>query len=1050
MYKSMISTRFFRFAVTTLSCVLALQTAPAVAATISGETVKWHPITLDFDGPRASETDQNPNPFLDYRLNVTLTAPSGASTEVPGFFAGNGDGGGTGNVWRIRFSPNEAGQWSYQASFRQGANVAVSLDDNAGNAANLNGSSGSFSVSGRRVNAPGFLSQGRLNYVGEHYLKFDDGGYWLKGGTDSPENLLGFRGIDNTVSQGGIEPNFLHDFQNHERDWNPGDPLFQSATSGHDSRGLIGALNYLNSVGVNSVYFLPMNLGGDGQDTYPFVGAANTAFNKTHYDISKLHQWNQVLDHAQRKSIFLHIVLSETERANERWLDNGNLGVERRLFFRELTARFGYILAAKWNLGEENDFPVAALREQARYLSAVDWSNKPIAVHTQIDNFRDYEVIVGDPLFSATSIQYTPNSASDFVERWREESAERGHPWVLDMDENTGGVAPGNVENRRKQFLYDIYFSGGQIEWYFGLHSLPLGGDINAGDFRQRERVWEVTRYAREFVEDELPFWEMEPADNLVTGEASAFGGAEVFAKRGDIYAIYLPQANLSPTLNLTGANGSFTLRWFNPRTGVFQGAQRSLNGGGNRALGNPPNSNTDDWVALVKRDGFNVSMLGPANDPVVAAPVVPEPEPVVQPVAQPAQPTEEQSSPAEPQVAAPTEEVEVVEEVVEETQPQIVAVSDSASNDPEFIPLESPIAVPGETLSFSVVAFDDDGIAPSVTVDEDLPGGMLMTGFGGGVLDFTWPVPADQANPVTITVVAIDVDRPSTRVTMDVVINVETGGSNAITENDNDNIESTPPAAAINDEPADTADTADADNQPEFILSDAAITDTEGNQPPVIVSLINQTVMVGERVQIPVVAIDPEGFVPALWSNNLPNGAALEDAGDGTRNLVWVPEPSQRGFHIIQVNAQDAVDPSIQITQPWTLEVIDQTFDTAPLFEDPVNTQQTAVELNPDETPSSNQAPFFPAIDPQQATVGEEFILSVVPVDPEGIAPHLQLDTRLNTAEFADDGNGGRILRWTPTADEVSITSLRFVTTDDDDESLSSMVDVPITVFEQ
>jgi len=90
----------FRPFLVALCALFFLQIAPVQAATVSGETIKWFPITLDFDGPRASETDQNPNPFLDFRLNVTLTAPSGESTIVPGFFAGDGNGNGTGG--RIR------------------------------------------------------------------------------------------------------------------------------------------------------------------------------------------------------------------------------------------------------------------------------------------------------------------------------------------------------------------------------------------------------------------------------------------------------------------------------------------------------------------------------------------------------------------------------------------------------------------------------------------------------------------------------------------------------------------------------------------------------------------------------------------------------------------------------------------------------------------------------------------------------------------------------------------------------------------------------------
>ena len=49
----------------------------------------------------------------------------------------------------------------------------------------------------------------------------------------------------------------------------------------------------------------------------------------------------------------LHFVLNESEEANKRELDNGELGVERMLYYRELIARFGHHLSLQWNLCEE-------------------------------------------------------------------------------------------------------------------------------------------------------------------------------------------------------------------------------------------------------------------------------------------------------------------------------------------------------------------------------------------------------------------------------------------------------------------------------------------------------------------------------------------------------------------------------------------------------------------------------------------------------------------------------------------------------------------------
>src|SRR6202008_2995870 len=95
------------------------------------------------------------------------------------------------------------------------------------------------------------------------------------------------------------------------------------------------------------------------------------------YDVSKLDQWQVVFDHAQRRGVYLHFKLEETENDDNRLgnpyqaggrgggrageppvvavsLDGGALGVERRLYLRELVARFGYLLALNWNLGEES------------------------------------------------------------------------------------------------------------------------------------------------------------------------------------------------------------------------------------------------------------------------------------------------------------------------------------------------------------------------------------------------------------------------------------------------------------------------------------------------------------------------------------------------------------------------------------------------------------------------------------------------------------------------------------------------------------------------
>lgn len=591
--------KLFRWLVLgTLSCLVL----PAQAVTLSENSVQWQPLTVDVIGPLADETDESPNPFLDYRLTIKFTAPDGETFDVPGFFAGNGLGGGTGDVWRARFTPDRPGSWTYAVSLVAGSQVAVS--ESLGTPVGEHGVVGTVMVASRDTTAPGFLADGRIDYVGEHYLKQVDGNYWIKGGVDSPENFFGYAGFDNTYNQlggagsAGLERG-VHRYEPHIADWREGDPLFVSADTGVDSKGIIGAINYLADQKINSIYFLPMNLGGDGRETYPFISPNGSFSDNTHYDVSKLYQWNSVLSHMQRKGIAAHIVLAETEIDNKNWFDDGQLGVERKLFYRELVARFSYLNAIKWNLSEESRYGADLHREFATYLRQLDWASHPIAVHTDRDKVDEqYEELLGDSTFDVTSIQYSKANANLYVETWRNRSAEAGWKWVVEMDEIDPariGADGSNSDELRRTILYPVYFSGGSLEWYFGYHELPLGGDIRVEDFRTRESLYRYTWAARKFMQENLPFWEMQPADKLLAGGST---GDQVFAKEGSSYAVYLNDGSAGKRLLVQ--DGSYQLSWYNPRIGEFAGSLQTVTGP-MIELGAAPEQPEEDWVILVK-----------------------------------------------------------------------------------------------------------------------------------------------------------------------------------------------------------------------------------------------------------------------------------------------------------------------------------------------------------------------------------------------------------------------------------------------------------------
>jgi hypothetical protein len=63
------------------------------------------------------------NKFTDVDLWVQYQAPSGKLTNFFGFFDGDGQGGGTaseGTVWKMRFMPDEVGQWKYVYGWSDG------------------------------------------------------------------------------------------------------------------------------------------------------------------------------------------------------------------------------------------------------------------------------------------------------------------------------------------------------------------------------------------------------------------------------------------------------------------------------------------------------------------------------------------------------------------------------------------------------------------------------------------------------------------------------------------------------------------------------------------------------------------------------------------------------------------------------------------------------------------------------------------------------------------------------------------------------------------
>lgn len=591
-----------------LSAVIVLLlfgvSARAVDVSITGELRQWHKVTLTLDGPHASE-DGDPNPFLDYRMQVTfLHTATGLKYVVPGYFAADGDAANTsarsGNKWRAHLSPDHLGEWTYSVSFRKGPGVAILDDPNAGASVySVDGLKGSFEIAVTDKSGYDFRAKGRLKYVGKHHLQFAGSGeFFLKAGVDAPENFLAYADFDGDFKSDGQKDNLIKDWEPHVQDWQPGDPIWQSAKG----KGIIGAINYLASQGLNSFSFITLNVIGDDRNVFPYTDYDE----RVRIDCSRMDQWETVFSHGDKMGMHLHFKTQEAENVN--LLDNGELGPQRKLYYRELIARFGHHLALNWNLGEEvglyNKVSTEKKIAWADYFWKHDPYQHPIVIHNgdpHFDLLGDASQLTG---FSLQTNQPDFRNVHSQTLQYLRRSVEAGKPWVVACDEPgdamhallTDAEDPSH-DNARKNALWGNIMAGGAgVEWYFGYrhpHS-----DLTCQDFRVRKNMWKQCLHALEFFRDhQIPFWIMINANEKLSSNE-----AYCFQEPGKLYLVYLKHKELA-NLDLSDAQGVFEVLWFNPRQGgpLQLGAIQSVIGGRKVVIGIPPSESSQDWLAVIR-----------------------------------------------------------------------------------------------------------------------------------------------------------------------------------------------------------------------------------------------------------------------------------------------------------------------------------------------------------------------------------------------------------------------------------------------------------------
>jgi hypothetical protein len=367
-----------------------------------------------------------------------------------------------------------------------------------------------------------------------------------------------------------------------------------------------------------------MNIEGDGNDVWPYSSPQE----RYRFDCSKLDQWEVVFSHMDDLGMMLHVVLTETENESLFESEEGTEFAEsRKIYYRELIARFAHHRALVWNLGEENgwnDDKEGTLEPENRansdsqrrafsdYIRALDPYDHPIVVHTLPGRYDEiYTPLLGHPSLEGPSLQmHLGEEIYSETLKWVEKSKESGRQWFACLDEigpaDTGVMPdaddPEHDSVRRYALWGNLMAGGAGCEWYFGYKYAH--NDLGLEDYRSRERMWDLNRNAVDFFQQHLPFHEMEPDDGLIDDANS-----HCLAKPGSVYAVYLGEGG---STRIALPVGEYSLQWFDPRHGgpLQVGRVESLQGGGSRSIGAAPRDPGKDWVALIKRVGNNGEAL--------------------------------------------------------------------------------------------------------------------------------------------------------------------------------------------------------------------------------------------------------------------------------------------------------------------------------------------------------------------------------------------------------------------------------------------------------
>lgn len=201
---------------------------------------------------------------------------------------------------------------------------------------------------------------------------------------------------------------------------------------------------------------------------------------------------------------------------------------------------------------------------------------------------------------------------------------------------------------------------------------------------------------------------------------------------------------------------------------------------------------------------------------------------------------------------------------------------------------------------------------------------------------------------------------------------------------------------------------------------------DTTVNQPPFFEGLSNVDVLAGQVVEIVYLPQDPEGELPGMFPEKLPQGSTFEDNLDGSKTFRWIPYQKNVGVTRFTVTALDPADSQYRTSQSVLIRV----------------------SLPDDLSTIANVAPTLDPVRPHTVRVNDPVVIELKGIDLNGSVPTIEVPELPEGATLLQDPRFEEIhvLKFVP--EQAGLFTLDVLVRDSEDEALSTLEQLSVTVL--